>query len=84
VRLETFYAPWNVNRYVLYLEERKIYLLLAPHLVKYCFPHFTMKLCFQFLPVKGNIWPSLRIYQPWNELGDVISPFGITSGPKPQ
>lgn len=55
-----------------------------PYLMKDCFPHFTAELYFQFLPRKGNVWPRLRIYQAWNQLGDVMSPFGVRSGPKPQ
>lgn len=55
-----------------------------PYLMKDCFPHFTAELYFQFLPQKGNVWPRLRIYQAWNQLRDVMSPFGVRSGPKPQ
>jgi hypothetical protein len=56
----------------------------SPYLMKDCFPYFTGKLYFQFLAQKGNVWPRLRIYQARNQLRDVMRPFGVSSGPKPQ
>lgn len=56
----------------------------GPYLMKDCFPYFTGKLYFQFLAQKGNVWPRLRIYQAQNQLRDVMRPFGVSSGPKPQ
>lgn len=69
---------------VLHPQKRKIHLLLAPYLLRDCYPHLTVKLYFQFLAEKGNVWPSLRIYQAWNQLGVIMTSFGIRSGPKPQ
>lgn len=53
-------------------------------LMKECVPLFAVKLYFQFLAQKGKVWPSLRIYQTWNQLQDVMSPSRVRSGPKPQ
>lgn len=64
--------------------QREKAILAGPYLMKDCFPHFTVKLYFQFLAQKGNVWPRLRIYQAWNQLRDVMSPFGVRSGPNPQ
>lgn len=56
----------------------------SPHLMNDCVLHFTVKLYFQFLAQEGNVCPSLRIYQAWNQLWDVMSPFGVRSGLKLQ
>lgn len=83
VRLEAS-ACWKRNMGMYFFRKKKVYLLLALYLVKNCFPHISVKLHFQFLAVKGNVWPKLGMYQSWNQLGGVMTPFGIRSGSEPQ